>query len=1070
MALAQGTSVITGTVLDAATGKPVPDVVVTATSPARQGEELVVTDSTGLYRFTQLPAGVYALRLEKEAYRPFTRGDVAVRVDRTVRVNIELQPEAVEDTIVVVGRAPTVDVQSSATGINVGREFIDNISFVRPTTNGIRSFESLASVAPQVAADDYGYGFSGATSPENLVMIDGLNVNDTQTGLNGAQLPVDFIQEANIITGGYMAEYGRAGGGIINAVTKSGSNEFHGGVWANWSPGLLTADQKSVTQLGVSRVRTDKMWNIADFGADLGGPIVKDKLWFYVGVAPSFQRVRQGIKYNLYDPSSGAFSDRPVQTDTDGDGRPDADFELSRFDDRRSLTYIAKLQYNLTNDHNLTLSVNGASSNREVPYGIFTNSGDFQGMSSGSMRPESNTNLTLKYTGALFDRHVLLDAAVGWFHQTDAPFGLPNDGSVIGDTTGAAGMPSVQLRNSSTRYNLPEFRSVPADVAAACTGAGGEALCPVTGPGATYVIGGYGYMQQNVNDRITARAKVTGFFQAAGHHELKAGVDYEHAIFSTAKAYSGDIAIREATDGSFWQDYRRFAYLTGPGPNDIQDLGVVRVAPTTNNIGFFLQDSWHIFDVITVNAGVRYDSQVLYDAYGNQSMALNNMWSPRVGVVYDFTQKGRSKIFANFARYYQGIPLNIADRALSGENTATLLRRAGAGCAPNAPGGVSTQDYLSSCADYLALADVVGDDALANHYLLPTGQGRTAIDPNLQAQAKDEFVAGAEYEILPDLRVGATYTKSWMVNIIEDMSNDEANTYFIGNPGQGLASQFPGWYGGSVGERNCAVVRTDPNLSDSERNYCPLRDYDAVTVHAIKAFSDGWLAQASYTWSSLRGSWAGFYNPSTLQLDPGSNSVFDLRSLLANNYGPLPGDRTHYIKFYAAKNFEVTKEFGLLLGVTYEGRSGTPISYMGGHPIYGPTEAFILERGAAGRTPWLHTFNLKAGASYRLSKDTQVAFTVDVLNLFNLQAATLVDEDYTLNSVLPYTPANGETRQQTLERICAAGPGSVSNCVSAVDDTDTGDKLTSENINANFKQPLQYQQPLQVRFGVRFTF
>jgi hypothetical protein len=163
VALAQGSSAITGTVTDAVSNKPVPDVVVTATSPALQGEEVVVTDAAGLYRLAQLPPGVYTIKLEKESFRPFSRAEITIRVDRTVRVNIQLQPESVQgDVVVITGAPPVVDVGSTSTGINVGKEFINNIAFITPNTNGVKSFESLASVAPQVSGDHYGYGFSGA--------------------------------------------------------------------------------------------------------------------------------------------------------------------------------------------------------------------------------------------------------------------------------------------------------------------------------------------------------------------------------------------------------------------------------------------------------------------------------------------------------------------------------------------------------------------------------------------------------------------------------------------------------------------------------------------------------------------------------------------------------------------------------------------------------------------------------------------------------------------------------------------------------------------------------------------
>ena len=1032
LAFAQGTSVVTGTVTDAATGKAVPDVVITASSPALQGEEVVVTDAEGVYRLGQLPAGTYLLKLEKESYKPFSRADITIRTDRTVRVNIQLQPEAVQgDTVIVVGKPPTVDVGSTTTGISVGKEFINNIAFIRPTPNGVRSFESLASVAPQVASDTYGYGFSGSTSAENLILLDGVNVNDAQTGVNGAQLPVDFIQEANVITGGYMAEYGRAGGGVINAVTKSGSNEFHGSVFANYTPGLLAPPAPAISELGVSSVTQSRTWNIVDFGADVGGPIIKDKLWFYAGISPTFNRRMDERTLNKYVVNE-AGDDYATNADGSLQTVPITGYSKRRFDDRRGIFYIAKLTYLINSDNSLALSVNGGNASRVVPF-------EFTNKIGGRSYEETNLSTSLKYTGAFFEKKLLIDATAGWFHQTATPYGLPTDGSKIGDTTGAAGTPELVLRQyDPAPLALSDVENLPQNVLDQCAPStpGGLTPCPATGAGINYRKGGFGFMQKNVNDRFAGRASATYLLHALGHHVWKAGFDFEHARYNTTKAYSGGVQIQQATDGSGYLDVRRFASLGAP--DQLTNIPVVSLTPTTNQYGIFAQDSWSIMDLVTLNAGVRYDSQVLYDATGALGMALNNMWSPRIGVVYDFTQAGRSKIYANFARYYQSIPLNIADRALSGENQAGFNR--GGACDPSVDPNLINSGACIDPANFISN----GSTSNPSRYARVTGQGRTPVDPSLQAQGKDEIVVGGEYEIIPDLRVGASYTRSWMLNIIEDMSNDEANTYFIGNPGSGLAKDFPK----------------------------ATRDYDAVTVMATKAFSDGWMGQLSYTWSYLRGNWAGFFRPETGQIDPGSNSDFDLKSLLANRTGALPGDRTHFIKGYVSKTFDVTSSLSLLLGVTYEGSSGTPISYLGAHPLYGEGEAFIVPRGSAGRTPWIHVISLKAGVGYKITKENAVQFTVDALNIFNFHAATEVDQNYTTEFVLPYVLAKGENAN---EAVCAAGANVGPNCVSKVTVTDENgtpqaDKLNSDQINKNFKQPTLYQLPVQVRFGIKFTF
>ena len=221
VALAQAsTSVLTGNVVDSGTKAPVADVVVTATSPSLQGEQVVITDATGLYRVPQLPPGTYTLRFEKESYRPFSRSGIEVAADRTLRLNVELLPEvAGTETVTVVGTPPIVDVGSSTVGTTIGSDFVRNMAVSRP--NGLgganRSFDSLAATAPSAANDIYGVSISGSQSPENSYLIDGLSVNDPAYGVNGTPLTVEFIDEVNVITGGYMPEYGRTLGGALSA-------------------------------------------------------------------------------------------------------------------------------------------------------------------------------------------------------------------------------------------------------------------------------------------------------------------------------------------------------------------------------------------------------------------------------------------------------------------------------------------------------------------------------------------------------------------------------------------------------------------------------------------------------------------------------------------------------------------------------------------------------------------------------------------------------------------------------------------------------------------------------------
>lgn len=1044
LAFAQGTAVVTGIVTDAATSKPVPDVVITATSSALQGEEVVVTDSSGLYRLAQLPAGVYTLKLEKESFKPYSRTDINVRTDRTVRVNIQLQPEAVQgDTVVVVGRPPTVDIGSTTTGINVGKDFINNIAFIQPNGSGVRSFESLASVAPQVIADEYGYGFSGAQSPENLYLVDGVSTSDPAFGTNGAQFPVEFVEEANVITGGYMAEYGRATGGVLNVVTKSGSNEFHGMVWGNWSPGALQGTPKTIDSAASSILLQGKLLNTIDFGAQVGGPIIKDRLWFFVGFAPSFnwdQTTRSLRAFqDVTDPVTGEVTEtNPI---VPGSTR-------TREEPTRAFSYIAKLTFLINADNNLSLSVVGSPSSAEIPFSFSERRSTANGWKGGSITTADTNTLSLRYQGGFLDKHLLLDASVGWFRLRSAA--LPNDGSGFTNKAGdgtAAGTPAVIFRRTRP---IAAYETLTAEGAALCSSP--DTSCPgsVNG-GDTYTVGGFGFLQDATLDRIQGRASATFLFQGLGHHIIKAGLDIEHLRYDLKKAYTGGFILRENGTGTRFDDYRQYGYFTGP--DEATRQAVINSVPTSNSVGAYLQDSWSIMDLVTLNLGLRYENQQLLAGDNTLGLTLNNMLSPRIGVIYDFTQQGRSKLFANFSRYYEAMPIDIADRALTGENQYQF-QHAVAGHPTAQPGNpgcnplASIDQALNECQDPLntrRVNAINGGDYDPNPGGLQTGAGKTPVDANLKPQSSDEIVVGGEYEVISDGRVGVTYTRRYMNSVIEDMSVDEASTYFIGNPGEGISSAFPK----------------------------AVRDYDAVTAYFNKAFSDGWMGQVSYTYSSLRGNYNGLFRPETGQLDPNINADFDLISLLPNRTGPLDADRNHFIKAYASKEFQITSSFSLVAGLTYEGRSGAPINYLGSHPLYGPDEVFVLPRGAGGRLPWRHAINAKGGVRYKISKDNVVEFTADVFNMFNFQAVTAVDNSITTTDVLPFQTSAKDPQAAA----CLAGnslpqctDGNTAIDTSAQDSSGNFVKLTRDEINPNFKRPTGYQAPISVRFGIRFSF
>jgi hypothetical protein len=1039
VALAQvGQTTLLGNVVDASTKKPVADVVVTATSPQLQGEQVVVTDPSGNYRISQLNAGTYTLRFEKESYRPYSRTGIDLRTEQTIRLNVELLPEtAGAEEIVVVGKPPTVDVGSTTTGATVTAEFATAI----PVARNARTFEALAQIAPGVQTDFQGTAIAGATSPENSFLVDGLSTNNTAYGLNGSPITIEFIDQVNIITGGFMPEYGRTTGGAISAFTKSGGNEFHGSVWGTWTPGSLLGPTPVIVTTGATFSNSTQLYNRWDVGATLGGYIIKDKLWFFAGFSPSQVKNQQSRTTNVVN-----------GTATDPAG-PVPGSVVNTYSNQTNYQYIGKLTFLLNPDNTFTFAAIGQQS----PSVSFPSLGsDLKTTGPTATDADISTSfldLNLAYKGAFLEKRLLLDITLGYHHETGIE--LPTDGSQIdvvqSQQTGAAGVNAFAQRSGGIGTLTPaQFgRPIPTQCLPSTVQPGNAPNpCPINAA-QTYNVGPYYQLFNQTIQNTQGKAVLTWLARGLGSHVVKAGFDIANQQYDNLHGYpgsSGGFLLRGTTGaGTAYLVYRGFGTLEGP--DQINPFNVNSTTRTLS-VGGFIQDSWSIMDKVTLNIGLRYDDQTIYASNGSIGLALPNQWSPRIGVIWDPTYQGRSKIFANFGIYYENLPLDISARSFfPGEQSVSSNRNVlrtqplGVGCNP-----LSDPNYAKNCFNaangrpsiYLSSNAV---------WQVNSGDGTTWPDPNIQPQSSNEFVVGGEYEIFANARLGASYTRRWLNKIIEDMSNDNANTYFLGNPGYGIASNFPK----------------------------AVRNYTAITVYFTKNFADLWQAQVSYTYQSLTGNDEGLIASNYGQLDPNITANFDLRRLLANASGPLPGDITNTIKVFGSKEFVILPVFSITLGGAYTGRSGIPVSYTAADPVYGNSVSYVLPRGDAGRLPWINSIDGKLGLNYRISKDVTLNVGLDVFNIFNFEQVQNVDQNYTFEFVLPIQGAGAVPGNAGTPNTLKGTPSSAKNIdgttyVHAEDNANFGHAACGGQALNQCTAIPAYQPPRSWRFSARVTF
>ena len=1049
---------IQGVVTSDADDKPLAGVTVMVSGPALQAEQVEITGADGRYVVTQLPSGDdYVVRFylgESVVERPGIR----IAQNKTLSVSIAMPMLKMRKEVKVIReRAPNVDTATANSGVEINQDVMKNTA-VRG-----RTYESVLSLAPGTVdpprgqGGDIGVSISGSTGNENNFIIDGLNTSDPNTGVIGTELHQYFIKEVNVITGGYQAEYGRATGGVVSMVTKMGGNDLHGSVFGSVQPYQIKAP--TVGRLGEAlaiRRNTDGL--VYDYGFELGGAIVKDRLWFYVGLAPttSVFRTERVTRRLIRDPGTGqaqslADYQCPAYLATDLYCRGGRQLALateelaahttSYEETRRLYNGIAKLQFNISPDHNISV-------------GYIASPSTFDGYS--SLRPFRNANVSdfqyadtlqvhdvmTRYVGKLLQRKLQIDVMYGFHYQ-----GLDTRPRNIDKPI------YYYLADAANPYSLSDFENVPE-----CQRQGGFNPCPLT----SYRRNGFAQYNITALQRHQLLAAATYYLNWLGSHALKLGFDFENLSNDNFRTNSGtDIDPADPASGHrFYQtsadgtQLRNFSEYATVGPNgETQLLNGFHSKTSSNNYVLYARDSWNVSFIpgLVINAGVRWEAQELYGANGVKQIGIYDNVAPRVGAVWDFTRKGLSKLYVNYGRFYQSIPLTINDRQFAGEGVFTGTEQPGCPTAPLQNGG-RPLPYAGNAPDGSCnLADLATGNLNGGRY--------GNVVPGLKGQYIDEVVAGFNYDVGLDMVLGIGYIYRNLGNIIEDMSVDGGTNFVIGNPGIAADPEKIAALEAEVAslsanagtpEGSLALERAQARLQ-AVRSVGSLfpkakRIYHALVLSVNKRLSNRFSLIANYTYSRMTGNYPGTYDGTVDENLPNFSSQFDLTDLLANRNGPLPNDRPHNFKLLGTYQQPI-KTGTLTVGVTFTVYSGRPINVLGAHPIYGQSQVFLLPRGSGGRTPPVSQLDAHIGFDQPLSKSVALSVFADVINVLNQRAVTNVDDDYTYSSVSPIL-AGSTTDLLHLKDL-------------------DGKPFVA---NSNYGQPTGYQAPLYLRLGARLSF
>jgi outer membrane receptor protein involved in Fe transport len=989
---AEGGSV-SGMVVDR-DGPVVGAVVALIVSEAGPAPKAVMTGGDGRYTFAGVASGSYSVSASFAGSEPVASASFAIADGGA----IEVAPLSLEvETIEVNAKTDEVPITGNTT---TGETFQASKLEYIPTA---RSYTEVLKIAPGVSEDTSGsnstapVGISvyGSSAQESSYIIDGVNTTSIDTGRPSTNINYDLIDKIEIKTGGYNAEFGGAQGAVVNVTTRTGGNDFEGTFNVLYSPDRL-ASEPETNEVGTELPRPGGR----EISGTVGGPIVKNKAYFFAAVS---SRVYSGLSPQRYldllntGPSE---SGRQVAEDRDESG-----------------LYSAKVTWQVTPNHRLTATFFSDPRSASLRDELGGYGGDYD-LKSGTK------SAALDLQSILGTRWVF--GASGGYHDETA------------ETSPTIDRRAANPIGTDRRLSYQSIRVRIADTTTAGGGASGD-LSLKSGP--------YAYSGETSGSRLFLRTSLEGSFRK---HTPKFGVEYEPSDFeqNLDYGYGTGIALEwsEATTAASLQPEQLVGVRRcwGDGQGACLDWShQVEAKAKTSSMRAYAQDQWRLTDNLTLNYGLRWESQTIEDSTGRKLVTIDGSFSPRLGFTWDLLGGGRSKLYGSAGRYYDSVPLQVMSRAFAPRITMTRLYRTrnwayqdfissfNVGPEQSANGlcttNTVTDDFnVPTCWDFES-ADLVTnpsqttgfvDKVYSPNGLLNSGNPRglfrpevvvnsgslyrSPIDPNLKGSSTDEVMIGYDWTFKPSWTVGARLIGRRLNDAIDDVSLDLGHTFIVANPG---------------GPYRFYVDPQNPDLTGLAQMYgCALGTTCTVTDEAMKALGFGAVPSAerkfrgyeltltklltdklwftfSYLHSSTVGNYRGRYFAESEERDPNQTEAFDVPALTVNTYGRLPQDRPNQIKLYGSYR----ANSNLTLSGTVRTLSGTPMDATtdplgGSTPFLGAI--YLLPRGSAGRTPSLTNLDLGLAYDVRDSKRIKLTFMVDVFNVLNEQKALRVDSQF----------------------------------------------------------------------------
>ncbi len=927
LALSQETTGTLRGVLTDPTGAVIPGAKVEVSGSTVS--QSMSTDATGSYAFMTLPPGVYTISVTAQGFVPVKRVNIALEVGKVLRIDFRLEVGGTTQTVEVISEAAIVDTSQSTVAANVTAS-----SFERLPKG--RGFDSLIALAPGARYEDKsgGYQVDGASASENVFIIDGMDLTGVYTGAlpNSGKVPFEFVQELQIKSSGFEAQYGGAMGGVINVVTKSGTNDLHGDAGMYLRTDSMQARPRTTLQVDpVDDTKPYYLQNQVDAyrylspGATIGGPIKKDHIWFFAGFYPELTKYEREVTF-LSDGSTAVFNQRNRRDYMNGK------IDIAPFAQLRA--YVGYIYSPYRRNGNL-------------PARDGTGDPHLNWAERGYRSPAASYTFGADYSAT---PRLVFSARGGYNYTNTKDYGVPRGVSIY------------QSNNS-------KFPEVPAQWKQSYTG-----YTPGYGQNALTI--------KSIETRFRTNADASYIFNAAGQHTFRTGWEINRLHM-------------DASSGSWPDGYLRFYWgstYTGQysklGQTMKGTYGYLRYylygesgAASSDNQSLFIQDAWQIHKRLTLQLGLRTEREYVPSFQVGDNIpskaiefGFSQKLAPRLGLAYDVKGDGKWRIAGSFGLFYDlmkyALPQGSFGGALYKMWFYPLDNADPSFYLPKIPRG-SAGEALPQPLKDLPLFEYID-------YRIPSNDpSANTIDPNMKPMRRRVWDFSTDYALSPNLVFSARYTHNSVDRIIEDVgySAEEGEFYYIGNPGFGITADPKSWPAG---------IPTTPKAK---------RNYDAAEFRLDKRFSRGYYFSTSYTISRLWGNYSGLSSSDeNARQDPNVSRYFDQPWMSYDSHGKLvegrlATDRPHALKFFGAYTWK-NKWGETNFGPNFMLMSGTPLTTE--VAVNGSSPVYVNGRGDMGRTPVFSQTDFYIYHEVRLggSESKKVKIDLNIENLFNQSTVT----------------------------------------------------------------------------------